>query len=129
MRGTLLLLCLAAPAAFAETRMSTAEFEAWSTGKTLDYFADGILWGSEMHLTGRATIDADKGGVCRSGTWYPQGDAICFAYDLSPGPHCWRFLKDGDQVFAEHLGDPLAPRYTVTVSDTPVPCPDPDVGV
>jgi hypothetical protein len=122
-----IVFCLVPPA-FAATPMSPDEFEAWSTGKTLDYFVDGSLWGSEMHLADRSTLDADVGGDCRSGHWYPQGDTICFVYELSPGPYCWRFLKDGGQVFAEFAGDPLPSRISVSLSDAPLSC-DPGVGV
>lgn len=117
-----------ATAAGAETPMTAAEFEAWSTGRTLDYQVDGALWGSETHMANRATLDADVGGACRSGHWYPQGDAICFVYDLSPGPYCWRFLRDGDQVRAEFVGEAFADRITVTLSDAPIRC-APEVGV
>ena len=128
LRPTLVALAFAASTAAAETAMSPAEFEAWSTGRTLDYYIDGSLWGSEMHLAGRATLDADVGGVCRTGLWYPQGDAICFVYDDSPGPYCWRFLKDGDQVRAEFTGEMEAGQILVTLSDAPIPC-APGVGV
>lgn len=126
-RAVLCLLCLPA-AAGAETRMTSAEFESWSTGKTLEYYVDGKLWGSETHLSDRATVDADAGGACRSGRWYPAGDDICFVYDASPGPYCWRFLKDGDQVMAEYVGEALAESISVMPSDTPIPC-TPAVGV
>ena len=127
LRALFCLACLAT-AAQAETAMTAAEFEAWSTGRTLDYFVDGVIWGSEMHLPGRATVDADAGGACRSGHWYPQDDAICFVYDLSPGPYCWRFLKDGDQVTAEFVGEAFADHIAVTLSDAPIAC-TPEVGV
>ncbi len=127
LRAALCLACLPA-AAGAETVMSSAEFESWSTGKTLEYYIDGSLWGSEMHLDNRATIDADAGGACRSGHWYPAGDDICFVYDSSPGPYCWRFLRDGDQVIAEYVVDALSESISVTLSDAPIPC-DPGVGV
>jgi len=127
LRTLLCLLCLSAPA-LADTAMTAAEFEAWSTGRTLDYVADGAPWGSEMHLPNRATIDADEGGVCRSGHWYPQGDDICFVYEYDSGPFCWRFLKAGDRVIAEFLGEAFADQITVTLSDAPIPC-SPEVGV
>lgn len=127
LRAALCLACLPA-AAGAETRMSSAEFESWSNGRTLEYYIDGALWGSEMHLADRATIDADAGGACRSGHWYPAGDDICFVYDSSPGPYCWRFLRDGDQIIAEYVGDALSESISVTLSDAPIPC-DPGVGV
>jgi hypothetical protein len=129
MRLAVALLLAFPAAASAETPMTAAEFETWSTGRTLDYFVDGSFWGSEMHLAGRSTLDADAGGPCNAGRWYPQGDDICFVYDASPGPHCWRFLRDGGLVFAEYLNDPESPRYSVSLSDAPIPCPGPDVGV
>lgn len=122
------LLCLSGSAAAAETQMTATDFEAWSTGKTLVYSRDGNLWGSETHLAGRGTVDDDEGGICRSGQWYPRGDDICFTYENSPGPFCWRFLRDGDQVFAQYSDDAFAPRFAVTLGDAPVAC-TPGVGV
>jgi hypothetical protein len=128
MRVLGVLLCLATPAV-AETPMTATEFEAWADGYTLDYYVDGALWGSEQHLPGRETRDADVDGPCHAGRWYPEGEAICFTYDVSPGPHCWRFLRDGDTVQAELLDDADATRYSVRRSDAPLACPAPDVGV
>ena len=42
LRALFCLACLAT-AAQAETAMTAAEFEAWSTGRTLDYFVDGVI--------------------------------------------------------------------------------------
>jgi hypothetical protein len=123
-----LVFGLATPA-LAETPMTAAEFDAWSSGHTLDYYDNGTLWGSEQHLPGRATLDADAEGPCHKGKWYSQGTDICFIYDVSPGPHCWRFLKDGDQVLAQSLEDPAAPLYSVRRTAAPLACPGPDVGV
>lgn len=123
------MACLAALPVQAETPMTAAEFEAWATGHTLEYYAGGALWGSEQHLPGRATLDADADGPCNQGSWKPQADMICYSYNVSPGPHCWRFLRDGDQVLAEIAGDPTAPRYSVRRTDQPLACPAPDVGV
>lgn len=127
LRALLCLACLPS-AAGAETVMTSAEFEAWSTGRTLEYHIDGRLWGSEMHLPGRATVDADAGGVCRTGHWYPAGDSICFVYDDSPGPYCWRFLMDGDRVLAEYAGETLSGTILVALTDATVPC-EPGLGV
>lgn len=128
-RALCLAISLACHAAQAETPMTATEFEDWSTGRTLDYFIDGAFWGSEMHLPGRATLDADAEGPCNKGRWYQAGNDICFVYAASPGPHCWRFLHDGDQVFAEYLNDPVSPQYSVSLSEAPIPCAAPDVGV
>lgn len=116
------------PAA-ADTVMTPEEFEAWSTGQTLDYSIAGAFWGSERHLPGRRTLDADAEGPCTKGRWYPQGDAICFTYDISPGPHCWRFLRHQGTVLAELVGGPDPLVAEVTLAPEPLACPGPDVGV
>lgn len=123
------LLALAGSAASAETLMTPQEFETWSTGHTLDYAIGGEIYGSEMHLPGRRTLDADTGGPCHEGSWFPSGDEICFVYEISPGPHCWRFWRDGDRVRAEIIGNPDAPFSDVTIAAGPLACPGPDVGV
>lgn len=123
-----LILCVVGLPALAQTRMTADEFESWSTGRTLDYHIGGLLWGSEQHFSDRRTLDADAGGACLAGSWYPEGDDICFVYEGSPGPHCWRFWRDGDGVLAEIIGNPDAPMAEVTLSDRPLACPGPDVG-
>jgi hypothetical protein len=124
-----LALCLLVSPATADTLMTPEEFEAWSTGQTLDYFIDGSFWGSEMHLPDRRTLDADAEGPCVEGRWYPRGDAICFTYDVSPGPHCWRFWRHQGTVLAELLDAPDAPMAEVALAPEPLACPGPDVGV
>ena len=126
----LLALCLLAGTAQAESLMTVEEFEAWSTGKTLDYAVDGQVYGSESYFPGRKTLDADTGGPCRAGSWFPKDDRICFVYEGASTEHCWRFWRDGDRVLADFLGqDPDAPISEVTEAATPLACPGPDVGV
>lgn len=118
--GILVLLSATAPAA--ETPMTATGFEAWSTGKTLTYSANGQVWGSETHLAKRATLDDRDGDICRRGKWQPKGDAICFVYEADPVRSCWRFTRDADQLFATIGWGFLAQRYAVTMSDTAVSC-------
>ena len=127
-----LMLALSAwsPAARAETLMTADEFDRWSTGKTLDYAVDGVIYGSEQHFPGRRTLDANTGEPCNEGSWFPEGDAICFVYAAHEGTHCWHFWRDGDRVTARTVSsDPSAPAQVVTLSDTPLSCPGPEVGV
>lgn len=126
---SVLLLCLTVTSAGADTLMTPEEFEAWSTGRTLDYWIDGAYWGAEMHLPGRLTLDADADGLCRKGRWYPEGDMICFTYEISPGPHCWRFRRRGASVQAELAGAPDSLVTEVTLAETPLSCQGPEVGV
>lgn len=123
-----LILALSGTTVEAQTRMTAEEFESWSTGRTLDYRIDGQLWGSEQHFPDRRTLDADAGGACVTGQWYPQGDDICFRYETGPGPHCWSFWRDGDRVLARIAGNPDSPVAEVTISDQPLACPGPDLG-
>lgn len=125
-----LALGLLASAASAQTAMTPEEFEAWATGRTLDYTVDGRVWGSEAYLPGREVMDADTGGPCRSGHWYPKVGAVCFVYRDLPGEHCWRFWREGDGVWARPLtADRDAPAQSVTPAAGPLACLGPDVGV
>ena len=129
MRRVLPLL-LVAGAASAQPPMSPEEFEAWATGRTLDYSLDGRILGSEAYLPGREVMDADTGGPCRSGNWYPKAGAVCFVYRNLPGEHCWRFWREGEAVWARPLtADRDTPAQSVTPAAGPLACPGPDVGV
>ena len=128
MRLALALLLLSGTAE-ARTLMTTDEFEAFSTGQTLDYWIDGAYWGSERHLEGRKTQDADTEGVCRDGEWFPKDGAICFVYAGEAGEHCWLFFRDGSRVLAEIAGEDGALSTEVTLADQPLACAGPDVGV
>ena len=85
-----LALCLILPApALAETPMTAEEFEAYVTGKTMDYIADGQVFGREVYLPGRKVRWAFTAEECKLGHWFGQGDQICFLYDGDPEPKCW----------------------------------------
>jgi hypothetical protein len=124
-----LCLCLLSSALQARTLMTAEEFEAFSTGQTLDYWVDGAYWGSERHLATRQTLDADAEGPCRAGAWFPKAGAICFTYEGEPAEHCWRFWRDGDRVTAEIVGSEDAFSAEVMIADQPLSCPAPDLGV
>lgn len=124
-------LTFALIAAQANTQpMSPEEFEAWATGQTLDYATEGRVWGSETYHPGRRVTDADAGGPCRSGRWFPRGEAVCFVYDDLPDEHCWRYWREGATVLASPLtAGPDEPPQTVTPAAGPLTCPGPDLGV
>ncbi|NJM83981.1 MAG: hypothetical protein HC844_17395, partial [Tabrizicola sp.] len=117
-RGAILGLALSSLAVLplrvaAETPMTADEFDAFSTGHTLDYYVDGDYWGSEMHFPGRKVRDADLGGTCRDGRWFPKGPEICFVYESDPTEHCW--------TFSRHEGGVIA-RATTTDTASDVSC-------
>ena len=124
-----LVLALTAAQATAQP-MTPEDFEAWATGRTLDYATGGQVWGSESYHPGRRVTDADTGGPCRNGHWFPRGEAVCFVYEELPGEHCWRYWRDGAEVLASPLAaDPTEPPQTVTPAASPLACPGPDLGV
>ena len=109
--------------------MTPDEFAAFATGRTLDYAVDGRVMGSEAYFPDRSVRDADTGGPCRTGLWYPDGPAVCFVYDGSDQHHCWLYWREGDKVLAKPLlADPGDSAQTVTPSATPLSC-APEVGV
>lgn len=127
---TVIALILTAPAALAQTAMTPNDFDAWSVGKTLNYSVDGVILGSEVYFADRQVRDADAGGPCLDGSWFADGDAVCFVYPARNGIHCWTYWRDGDTVFAKPLGAASDdPAQRVTVADTPLTCPGPEVGV
>jgi hypothetical protein len=135
MRHALVLsqvLHLIATGAPAQTLMTPDEFDAWSTGKIVDYSlsgADRQVYSREEHFPDRRTrllIDGD----CAEGVWHAEGDAVCFVYPAYEGLHCWHFWREGDAVLALPTGSlPDSLPDLVTPSDIPLACPGPDVGV
>jgi hypothetical protein len=126
----LLALCLSGQAAAAQSLMTPEEFDAWSLGKTLDYSVAGQVYGSEAYFPDRRVRDADTGGPCIDGSWYADGNAVCFVYPAHDGTHCWHYWRDGSAVLAKPVGAaPDDPAQQVTEAASPLACPGPEVGV
>lgn len=124
-----LSLCLAfAPMAAAQP-MTPEEFAAFATGRTLDYAVGGTVLGSEAYFPDRSVRDADTGGPCRTGVWFPDGPAVCFVYDGSDQRHCWLYWREEGRVLAKSVtAAPDDPAQTVTPAASPLAC-APEVGV
>ena len=130
MRLAALLLILLPGSAVAETPISAAEFEAHVTGKTLTYQQYDVIFGIEEYLSDRKVRGSVAPNECQYGSWYPQGENICFVYEYDPNPACWTFwLRDGALVALSAEADPGAELYEVDATARPLPCPGPDVGV
>lgn len=109
--------------------MTGAEFEAYTTGKTLTFSSQGQLYGAEQYLPGRRVMWAFTEDICREGAWYEADGQICFVYDYDPTPQCWIFWKDG-KLNALFMGQDGGTRLTeVAQSPSPLPCAGPQVGV
>ncbi len=130
LRCVLILLGLAPLPAFAERVMSPAEFETYSTGKTIDYADDFSTWGREEYLPGRRVRFSFTDDECRFGSWYEQGDQVCFVYELDPDPKCWSYFTDGKNVTTVFEGDgPGGTVSTARPTKEPLVCLGPEVGV
>jgi hypothetical protein len=124
-----LLACLAS-AAHAETPITAQEFETHVTGNTVTYQQFGSIFGIEEYLEDRKVRWSVTPDTCQYGSWYPEGDYICFVYEYDPSPACWSFwMRDGALVALSIADAPGAELYEVARDQTPLPCPGPDVGV
>lgn len=128
-----LILCLSALPAMAERSVSAQEFEQMVAGKTLHFDREGAPFGSEQYFDDKRVIWAfEDGGECQRGIWFENTSGqICFVYDTNPTPQCWNFLEGDDGNFRARL-DGLSPAedlITKRVSEEPLDCPLPDLGV
>ena len=128
MRVLLCLLLMVSPS-WAETPMTTEEFENYVHGKTLSYAQQGRAFGVEQYFDDRRVIWAFANGLCQSGVWYPQNGNICFDYE-NEDPVCWNFFAVGDGMRARMPGnDPANDLSVVGQSDQHIDCVPPGLGV
>ncbi|MCL7464377.1 hypothetical protein [Phaeovulum sp. NW3] len=110
--------------------LDAAEFDARTQGRTITYSAYGQPYGVEQYLPGRRVLWAFEGGACKEGTWFQQGEMICFDYRDDGGLQCWTFHDTPEGLMARFLGDPGAePLVSLSESPEPLDCPGPEVGV
>lgn len=120
----------AAETADALAPMSAEQFDALSVGRTLTYATGGMVYGTEQYLPGRRVLWAFTGDICKTGSWFPQGDEICFRYEGVEALQCWTFYDTPGGLSARFRGDPdAAPLVAVGDSDQPLACLGPQVGV
>nr|WP_120502609.1 hypothetical protein [Roseovarius sp. EL26] len=114
----------------AESFMTAQEFETYTEGKTFYYGSGGNAYGAEEYLKNRRVRWSFLDGECQEGTWYPDGDLICFLYDESPNPQCWSFVQSGNGMIAQFENDPASTTlYEVDQSADPLLCLGPKIGV
>lgn len=110
--------------------LSGEEFEAYSQGKTLTYAAGGATYGIEQYLPGRKVRWAFVGDACEDGTWFSDGQAICFEYVGVDGLQCWNFFLGPQGLTARFIGDADSePLVAVEESTEPLKCQGPSIGV
>lgn len=129
MRTALLASLLAAPVA-AQQAMSADEFEAYVTGKTLDYESGGVAYGVEEYRSDRRVRWSFLDGECKDGAWYEADGLICFVYEDQDGAQCWSFFQGPTGLRAQFAGDePGTDIYETRARDEPLQCLGPKVGV
>ena len=127
--AALALLLVTAQAAAAAQPLSGAEFEAYTTGKTLTYAEGGQPYGVERYLPGRRVVWAFVGDDCRYGRWYEDQGRICFVYESDLDAQCWTFQHSSAGLSAHFMGDPDgSPLVEVEEDPDALKCPGPDVG-
>lgn len=130
MKHVILSACLAATAASAQTPMSGDQFEAYVTGKTLFFAADGRRYGVEEYLPDRRVRWSFMDGQCRDGHWYEEASQICFVYQDNPSPQCWSFFLGTGGLTAKFENHPDGRvLYEIEPSGEEMLCLGPDVGV
>lgn len=131
MKRALMILCLLATApAAAETPMGADAFDKYTRGKTLFYGAGGAAYGVERYLDNRRVIWSFLDGKCQDGTWYQEGDQICFLYEDRADPQCWTFYEGPNGLIARFENDPQARElYEAQDIGEDMLCYGPDTGV
>lgn len=126
----ILLTALLALPAQAETKMTAAQFDAFTKNSTLLFNRHGKPFGAEQYLDNRGVIWSFLDGTCQRGYWFDVEDEICFVYEGQGAPLCWYFLDDGTRKSARVVGDPPQDDLVVSAqSKEPLSCPGPAVGV
>lgn len=131
MRAFVLFLTMfGGTAALAQTNLTAEEFEAYSTGKTLTYAANGQVYGVEQYLPNRRVRWAFIDDTCRIGHWYEEAGEICFVYEHDATPQCWTFHLDGGKLMARFASSPPETELKeVNQTNEPLACTGPDIGV
>ncbi|QQA43703.1 hypothetical protein [Pelagovum pacificum] len=95
MRHALLIALLLAPATLAaQDMLGPDEFAEITDGNTYTFLLDGEPYGIERYMADQKVIWSFLDGECSLGTWYPEGEAICFRYDHDPeNPQCWEIYE------------------------------------
>ena len=105
-------------------------FQAQTEGQTI-YFYDlemGVV--AEQYLPNRQVLWSVGPGMCLEGSWYDDGQNICFEYVGRPDPICWTTSLDQGRILVELVGgDSSDNQFEVYRTDEPLDCPQILLGV
>ena len=128
--GLIVFFGLASPLAAEDLPVSPEAFEAYVAGKTLSYSSGIGPYGAEEYLENRRVRWSYLDGECQEGSWYSNGDQICFVYEAIDGPQCWQFYFRSGRLMARFENNPMATElYETRQMDEPLMCLGPKVGV
>ena len=110
--------------------LSAEAFDRLTQGRTLYYFSNGSAYGVEQYRPNRRVTWSFLDGQCQEGSWYQEGDFICFDYFSGQGPQCWKFFMEGSQLRAV-FGDGSQDSSPYVADEAPedMTCLGPKVGV
>lgn len=110
--------------------LTAEEFDARTQGKTVTYSIAGTPYGTEEYRPGHKVVWAFEGDDCREGDWFQQGPQICFDYHDETPLQCWTFHDTPGGLVALFEGDPaVQPLTSLSISEEPLNCPGPHLGV
>lgn len=125
-----LVLALLAGPLWAGGFLDAAGFDAATRGKTYYYSSGGQPYGAEEYLPNNRVRWSFLDGECLEGTWWQEGDFICFEYVDDPEPHCWTFQQGPSGLVATLKGQSGGRvLYEVEQSEKPMMCLGPKIGV
>ncbi len=126
-----LIASLIAAPVWAQDQMSAQDFDAYSKGKTFYYGSQGKPYGVEEYFNNQRVRWSFLNGQCQEGRWYEDQGAICFVYENTPTPQCWRFFRSPEGMTAQFEGEDGALTELYQMQDAPeaMQCPGPEVGV
>lgn len=128
-RLTVFVALVCGTAAWAETPMTGAEFDAYATGRTLSFGTFGNPdYGVEQYLPDRNVIWSPAPDICVEGVWFDQGDNICFVYETDPEPQCWLIFRTENGIRAQFTNRPGGTVIFESLDNPqPLVCPGPDL--
>ena len=122
-------LILAAAPVLAETPLTAEDFDALTLGRSMTWSEFGQVYGLEQYLPNRRVRWTLLGDTCVEGSWYADGQAICFQYEDRPDPVCWKMTQAQSRLNASLVAQ-AGENAFVVIEETqePMACFGPEVG-
>jgi len=124
------VLFFAATPALADPALDGDAFDRLTLGQTMTWAEFGRVYGVEQYLPDRRVRWTFAGDTCLEGSWYQDGEAICFQYGGGRKPACWVMVQTDTGLTAADTDDgPDVAPVVITATTEPLACFGPKVGV